>query len=51
MIEDLKVSHMSRSAKGTMEEMGKNVSQKSGLNRSILDQGWYEFQRQLFLFC
>jgi putative transposase len=47
MIEDLKVSNMSRSAKGTEEEPGKNVKQKSGLNRSILDQGWYEFRRQL----
>jgi hypothetical protein len=25
----------------------KKVSQKSGLNRSILDQGWGEFRRQL----
>jgi putative transposase len=47
MIEDLKVSHMSHSAKGTKEEPGKNVKQKSSLNRSILDQGWYEFRRQL----
>ena len=47
MLEDLKVSHMSRSAKGTEEDPGKNVKQKSGLNRSILDQGWYEFRRQL----
>jgi putative transposase len=47
MIEDLKVSNMSRTAKGTEEDPGKNVKQKSGLNRSILDQGWYEFRRQL----
>nr|MCR4623233.1 transposase [Alphaproteobacteria bacterium] len=26
---------------------GKNVQAKSGLNKSILDQGWYEFRRQL----
>ncbi|MDH2927268.1 hypothetical protein A1D19_08980 [Lonepinella koalarum] len=38
---------MSKSAKGTVEEPGKNVSQKSGLNRSILDQSWFEFRRQL----
>ena len=31
---------MSKSAKGTIAEHGKNVKQKSGLNRSILDQGW-----------
>ena len=47
MIEDLRVSNMSRSAKGIEEEPGKNVKQKSSLNRRILDQGWYEFRRQL----
>ncbi|MDJ0531710.1 MAG: hypothetical protein QNJ70_04295 [Xenococcaceae cyanobacterium MO_207.B15] len=26
---------------------GKNVKQKSGLNRAILDQSWGEFIRQL----
>ena len=46
-IEDLKVSNMSKSAKGTEEKHGKNVKAKSGLNKSILDQGWYEFRRQL----
>ena len=38
---------MSSSAKGSIENPGKNVKQKSGLNRSILDQGWGEFRRQL----
>ena len=46
-IEDLKVGNMSKSAKGTMEKHGKMVKQKSGLNRAILDQAWYEFRRQL----
>lgn len=46
-IEDLQVGKMSRSAKGTVEQPGKRVSQKSGLNRAILDQGWGEFRRQL----
>jgi putative transposase len=46
-IEDLKVSNMSKSAKGTAEKHGKNVKAKSGLNKSILDQGWHEFRRQL----
>jgi putative transposase len=46
-IEDLRVQNMSRSAAGTMEAPGKNVRAKSGLNRSILDQGWYELRRQL----
>ncbi|WP_176091456.1 zinc ribbon domain-containing protein, partial [Burkholderia ambifaria] len=26
---------------------GRNVRAKSGLNKSILDQGWFEFRRQL----
>ena len=30
---------MTKSAKGTIEEPGKNVKQKSGLNRSMLDLG------------
>ena len=47
VLEDLKVTNMSASAKGTIEDPGKNVKAKSGLNRSILDQGWYEFRRQL----
>jgi putative transposase len=47
VIEDLKVSNMSKSAKGDMEKPGKNVNAKSGLNRSILDQGWAEARRQL----
>ncbi|OED37477.1 hypothetical protein AB834_01750 [PVC group bacterium (ex Bugula neritina AB1)] len=34
---------MTTSAKGSIENPGKNVKQKSGLNRSILDQGWYTF--------
>ena len=46
-VEDLQVSNMSKSAKGTVEQPGTNVKQKSGLNRAILDQGWYEFRRQL----
>ena len=46
-IEDLQVRNMSRSSKGNSEQHGKRVKQKSGLNRSILDQGWGEFRRQL----
>ena len=46
-VEDLQVLNMSKSAKGTAEEHGKNVKQKSGLNRAILDQSWFEFRRQL----
>lgn len=34
-------------AAGTAEQPGRNVKAKSGLNKAILDQGWYEFRRQL----
>ncbi|MGK7917699.1 MAG: RNA-guided endonuclease InsQ/TnpB family protein [Prochloraceae cyanobacterium] len=44
VLEDLKVTNMSASAKGDLENPGKNVSAKSGLNRSILDQGWHAFE-------
>ena len=47
VMEDLKVRNMSGSAKGDIETPGKNVKAKSGLNRSILDQGWFEFRRQI----
>ncbi|MGX2973719.1 RNA-guided endonuclease InsQ/TnpB family protein [Ursidibacter arcticus] len=47
-VEDLQVSNMSKSAKGTAEAHGKNVAAKSGLNRAILDQSWFEFRRQLY---
>lgn len=46
-VEDLSIRNMSSSAKGNSQKHGKNVKQKSGLNRSILDQGWGEFIRQL----
>lgn len=46
-IEDLQVRNMSTSAAGSSEAPGKNVRAKSGLNKSILDQGWFEFRRQL----
>ena len=36
-MEELQVRNMTRSAKGTIEEPGKNVAQKSGLNREIPD--------------
>ncbi|HFU8371495.1 TPA: RNA-guided endonuclease InsQ/TnpB family protein [Escherichia coli] len=47
VIEDLKVSNMSKSAAGTVSQPRRNVRAKSGLNRSILDQGRYEMRRQL----
>jgi putative transposase len=46
-IEDLQVLNMSKSATGTVEKPGKNVRAKARLNKSLLDQGWGEFRRQL----
>lgn len=46
-VEDLQIKNMSKSAAGTIALPGKNVRAKSGLNKSILDQGWHEFRRQL----
>lgn len=46
-IEDLQVKNMTRSSKGSVKHPGKMVSQKRGLNRAILDQGWGEFRRQI----
>ena len=47
VIEDLKVKSMTKSAAGTVSQPGRNVKAKTVLNRSILDQGWYEMRRQL----
>lgn len=38
--EKLNIKNMTASAKGTVEEPGKRVRQKAGLNRAILAQGW-----------
>lgn len=39
-VEDLNIRGMTRSAKGTVEEPGRNVGAKAGLNRGILASGW-----------
>lgn len=46
-MEGLQIKNMSASDRGTIEAPGKCARAKSGLNKSILDQGWYEFRRQL----
>ncbi|MGH9588233.1 MAG: RNA-guided endonuclease InsQ/TnpB family protein [Acidobacteriaceae bacterium] len=46
-IEDLQVRNLSKSSSGMVTNPGTQVRAKSGLNRSILDQGWFEFRRQL----
>ncbi len=46
-VEDLKIKNMTRSAKGTRENPGRNVRQKAGLNRGILGSGWGLLVRRL----
>ena len=46
-VEKLRIGDMTRSAAGTLEEPGKNVTQKSGLNRSIQEQTWGLLRAQL----
>ena len=46
-VEALKIKNMTASAKGTVEEPGKNVKAKSGLNREILKQNWGLLRDQL----
>jgi putative transposase len=46
-IEDLPVKRMSASADGGGSAPVRNVNVRAGLNKSILDQGWAEFRRQL----
>lgn len=45
--EKLTVANMTRSARGTVEEPGRNVAQKAGLNREILDTAPTEFLSML----
>jgi putative transposase len=44
VIEALKTKNMTASAAGTVDEPGRNVAQKAGLNRVILSVGWYQFE-------
>lgn len=46
-IEDLNVTGMTASASGTIENPGKNVAQKAGLNRAVLDVSFGAFRTQL----
>jgi transposase len=46
-VEDLKIGNMTRSAKGTRENPGRNVGAKAGLNRGILRSGWGLLVRRL----
>jgi transposase len=46
-VEDLKIGNMTRSAKGTRENPGRNVRQKAGLNQEIMRSGWGLLVRRL----
>ncbi|HEX3309824.1 MAG TPA: transposase [Streptosporangiaceae bacterium] len=46
-VEDLLTKNMTRSAKGSAGNPGRNVRQKSGLNREILRSGWGLLVRRL----
>jgi putative transposase len=40
VVEQLNITNMVKSAKGTVEEPGKHVARKAGLNRSISQEAW-----------
>ncbi len=44
VLEDLRIKNMTASASGMLAEPGCMVRQKAGLNRSILNQGWGQFE-------
>jgi putative transposase len=46
-IENLSILSMTRSARGTIEQPGRNVRQKAGLNRGIRSSGWGLLARRL----
>ena len=46
-VEDLQIGNMTRSAKGTAGNPGRNVRAKAGLNRGILRSGWGLLVRRL----
>jgi putative transposase len=46
-VEDLRIANMTRSARGTAQDPGRNVRAKAGLNREILRSGWGLLVRRL----
>ncbi|WP_255205973.1 transposase [Actinomadura sp. BRA 177] len=47
VLEDLKTTKMTATAKGTVADPGERVAQKRGLNRAILDKGWHRLELAL----
>ncbi len=43
-IEDIQTKNLTKSSKGNAEVIGSNVKAKSGLNRAILEIGWYQLK-------
>lgn len=50
-IEDLRLKNMTRSARGTAAEPGRNVAAKAGLNRALLANAHGDFRRMLAYKC
>lgn len=48
VIERLRTKNMTASASGAVEAPGRNVAQKRGLNRAILNVGWHQIETMLF---
>ncbi|MER7249476.1 transposase [Kribbella sp. NPDC000426] len=46
-VEDLRITQMARSARGTIQKPGRNVRQKAGLNRGIMANAWGMLVRRL----
>jgi putative transposase len=46
-VENLNIPNMTRSARGTIDEPGRNVAAKAGLNRGVLGSGWGLLVRRL----
>jgi transposase len=46
-VEDLKIRNLTKSARGTVEKPGRNVRQKSSLNRGILANAWGQLVTRL----
>lgn len=47
VVEDLQVKAMMSSARGSVDKPGKNVRQKTGMNRAVADVGWSELRSML----
>ena len=47
VVERLRTKNMTASARGTVAKPGRNVAQKRGLNRAILNVGWHQVETML----